>query len=195
MKIDDSKVVDFSESEVRMLTETVDRGIKPVSQSLVNSFHELYRNGFSCSEIANKNPGFTEGDILYLRYKNDWDAKINEDLTKKMDQAKMAMLQSRTEGIRYLSNIMMAHQKFVSTRLEKYLQTGDESHLPPWLHNFRSFKDSLEALLKLTGEAQTQKHQTTVTLQTPKPTGQNSQNEVKLDKKTILRKWSQEDDQ
>ena len=156
-----SKTIDFTKRELEVLEATKAIGAKPVAMSLVESLYTLFCEGYSCLEISKQGKGLSEGDVLALREKFDWDEKRRKYAEDLHTQVHGKLIKNKLETIEYLTNQMSAIHKSSRDKVLKYLMTGKEEDKPEDLGKITSgYKSMVELLQKITGESNTQKVQT-----------------------------------
>lgn len=143
----------FSQREKDILAETEKRGVKPISPTLAAQFFELFLEGYSCQQIAKQNPHFSEGDILFLRKKRNWDSDRDHYAYNLQVQIREKLIKQRLESLEFLTNMLSVTHKEHKEKVLRYLQTGKEEDRPEnWITGPSAYKGILEAIQKLTGE-------------------------------------------
>ena len=158
--LDESKKALFSDKEWAMLETVAESGAKPVSATLAADMMNLYMENYSCAQIANLNKGFTELDILYCRYKYDWDAKRDQYAHQLQNMVIQKLAKLKLESVEFLTNQLAILHKEEREKVLRYLQTNNPEDKPSiWATNISSYKSLIEALQKITGEDKVQKHE------------------------------------
>lgn len=113
----------------------------------------LYLLGHSCEEIAKLNPGFGLGIIVRARVEHKWDQHKEEHLDALLSDVRRLVQQTQVEAVRFVGESMAAFQKMAGEKFQRYIQTGDQSHLGDFKDmGFKQYKDLMEMHLKLTGQ-------------------------------------------
>lgn len=141
----------WSKRELESLEQTKEIGAKPISPTLAAQMYNLFLEGYTCSDIAKLNKGFTEGDILYCRQKYNWDQQRDEYAQQLTMQVQQKMMKQKLESVEYLTNMLSVIHKEHKEVMLKFLQTGNIDDLPK-IGSLKTYKDILEALAKVTGE-------------------------------------------
>lgn len=141
----------WSKREIESLEQTKELGVKPISPTLAAQMYNLFLEGYTCSDIAKLNKGFTEGDILYCRQKYNWDQQRDEYAQQLTMQVQQKMMKQKLESVEYLTNMLSVIHKEHKEVMLKFLQTGNIDDLPK-IGSLKTYKDILEALAKVTGE-------------------------------------------
>lgn len=117
-------------------------------------FLQLYLQGYTCREIQKQNPGFKLGLIVKARLEHGWDKQKAEYIETLMTQTRETVQKTQLEAIRFASDGMAVHQRFLGDAFKRYLQSGDPEDLG--LHkgqiNIRSYKEYVALMLQLTGQ-------------------------------------------
>lgn len=118
----------------------------------------LYLLGHSCEEIAKLNPGFGLGMIVKARVEHKWDQHKDEHLDALLTDMRRLVQQNQVESVRFVGDAMAAFQKLNGEKFQRYIQTGDVTHLGDLKDmGFRQYKELLEMHLKLTGQGEQKK--------------------------------------
>lgn len=141
----------WSKKDIAKLNDVIETGAKPVSPTLASQMYQLFAEGYPISEIVRMNKGFTESDILYCRYKYQWDDKRNEYALQLTNQVQQKMVKQKLESVEYLTNMLAVIHKEGKDLMLKFLQTGNMEDLPK-IGSLRQYKDIVEILAKITGE-------------------------------------------
>lgn len=142
----------------------------PLSPGVAAGLYELYLNGRSLSEIRAQFPtqyGF--GQIVHAAVEGKWYDRRLEYLGGLMDRAKSRALQVAAESVDFIADSMAAAHKMHGAALKKYLVSGDPKDLGAFgIGSLKQYRDTVEVLLKITGQdgtkrvAGTVKHEHTV---------------------------------
>ena len=164
----------FTPRERDVLAKNELDGVKPVSATRASQMYELFLEGYTCAAIAKINPPFSEGDILYLRKRYEWDRNRDEFTYNLHVQMGEKLKKAKLESLEFITNQMaVVHKEFREKSL-KYLQTGKEEDKPDhWITSPAAYKGLLEAMQKITGEdritSQNIKSETKVTVDANQP--------------------------
>lgn len=143
----------FTHKERDLLKDAIENGAKPASVTLVNQLYNLFIEGYSCKEIAALNPGLSEKDIIYYRFRNAWDRQREEYSLKLKGQIHEKMIKQKLESVEFLTNMLAVYHKDQRAKMLRYLQTGKEEDRPEtWITGSTSYKSIVEVLQKITGE-------------------------------------------
>lgn len=133
-------------------------GKPPLSPATSANFLRLYLLGHDCVEIAELNPGFGLGIIVKARVEHGWDKHKEEHLDALLTDMRRIVQQTQVEAVRFVGVSMAAFQKLTGEKFQKYIQTGDTTHLGDLKDmGFKQYKDLIEMHLKLTGQDTTKK--------------------------------------
>jgi hypothetical protein len=147
----------FSDHErLALEAHRLDKSWPTLSPVLQVQLYELFLAGTSCEEIAKLNPGLTLGQILETRLHYGWDDRRNRYIEDLMAHAKERLQQTQLESMDHLrTTLAVAHRAF-SNKAKKFLQTGNPKDLPEYSQvglTWKQYRETLELLLKLTGQA------------------------------------------
>lgn len=135
----------------------VEAGKPSLSPTTSAEMLRLFLLGHSCEEIAKLNPGFGLGIIVKARIEHKWDQHKEEHLDALLGDVRRLVQQTQVESVRFVADAMAAFQKMAGEKFQRYVQTGDITHLGDFKDmGFKQYKDLLEMLQKLTGQ-ETQK--------------------------------------
>jgi hypothetical protein len=127
-----------------------------ISADKASEFYELYLNGNDCEEIRRLNPGFSLGQIVHARVRDDWDLKREEHQQKLLVHAPPRVAQVQIESTQFLSDLLAASIKLHWDAIKKFLQDGNPTHLQGTpLSNGASLKqirDIIDTLQAATGQ-------------------------------------------
>ncbi|MCS7092613.1 MAG: hypothetical protein NZM26_04645 [Patescibacteria group bacterium] len=141
----------WSQREIELLENVKEIGAKPISPTLAAEMYNLFLEGYSCAYIAKMNKGFSEGDILYCRYKYEWDRQRDDYAKQLTAQVQQKLFKQKLESVEYLTNMLAVIHKEHKETMLRFLQTGNLEDLPK-IGSLKTYKDILEALAKVTGE-------------------------------------------
>ncbi len=141
----------------------------PLAPGVAAGLYELYLNGRSLSEIRAQFTQYGLGQIVHAAVEGRWNERRLEYLGGLMDRAKGRALQVAAESVEFISDSMAAAHKMHGAALKKYLVTGDPKDLGAFgIGSLKQYRDTVEVLLKITGQdgtkrvAGTVKHEHTV---------------------------------
>jgi hypothetical protein len=140
----------------------VSRHLPPLSPSTAAGLYALFLRGNSCDEIARLNPGFNLGIIIRARIENDWDSQKALYIKQLLEGVRERVKQAELEAVEYSIHRIAAEHKLKGDKLKKYLQTGDPTDLHGLeveLMGTKGYKEAIENLLKITGQAPANKQQ------------------------------------
>lgn len=115
----------------------------------------IFISGSSIAEIADLNPQYTLGQIVYAAVEGKWDVKRQEYLEDLYRRAKDQLAQTVAESATFLATAMKVAHKKIGDRMTKYLQTSDENYLKDIDFDFstvKKYKDGIDMLLRVTGQ-------------------------------------------
>jgi len=159
-KMDESKKQYFTTEEWTSLLTVADKGVKPIAPSLAADMLNLFMENYSCTEIAKLNKGLSELDVLYCRYKYNWDEQRDKYARDLQDQVVGKLKKMKLESMEFLTNMLAALHKDERQKMMTYLQTGKEEDKPKlWANSITTYKGLIETIQKLTGEDKIQKHE------------------------------------
>jgi hypothetical protein len=146
--------LDLLDSEEReAYQEYLSKRKPPLAPSTSASFFQLFLQGHSTKEIARLNPAFGLGIIVQARIDNNWDKARDDHLNHLMLNIRQVTQQKQLGSIRFLVDAMSAFEKLAGEKFQRYVQTGDPSHLGEWKSmGIKQYKELVELILKLTGQ-------------------------------------------
>jgi hypothetical protein len=148
----------LSEEEKEALQRYESANKPPLSPSTAAQFFGLWLQGYPTWEIAKQNPAFGLGIIVKARLDFDWDKQRDQHTLDLMTSVQETVKRASLEGIQFAADGMAVFHKMTGARFKRYLQTGDESILGDWREmSFKSYKDLVELMMKLTGQDSKQK--------------------------------------
>jgi hypothetical protein len=144
----------LTEEEKSCMTLYVESGGLPLSANLAGGLYELFLNGSSCMEILKLNKGLAYGAIIDARIRYEWDKNKEEYAYELHSKIREKVIKAQLQTTELLSNILFVAGKKNNAKLQKYLQTGDESHLEGALNieNLTALTRITENLMKITGQ-------------------------------------------
>lgn len=127
-----------------------------IAPSKAAEMYDLYLAGKNCDDIRRLNPGFSLGQIVHARIRDDWDLQREEHQQKLMSTAAPQVIQAQVETSLFLTDLLTAAVKLHWEAIERFLQTGDKTHLKGTpLENGASMKqirEILDTLQSATGQ-------------------------------------------
>ena len=103
-------------------------GASRIPDQMVFKWHNLYLIGKSYAEIASQ----TKSDIVQILYISDrhkWPVKKDEYFRSIADTLQSRIMNTRMEGLNFLTDVMNMYHKTMGTKIKKYLETNDEKIL------------------------------------------------------------------
>lgn len=149
--VDNLLSLGWTQKEIELLNQALEEGVRPIADSLATQFYNLFIEGLTCREIAQRNKPIQERDILYLRWKNQWDQKRMEALNVLIQRVSQKLTKGKLEAADFLTTLASAYHKQYADQLLKYLQTGKEEDKPDF-PSLKYYKEIIELLNKITGE-------------------------------------------
>jgi len=139
--------------ELEAYQKYVESGKPPLAASTSSNFFQLFLQGHTTEEIARLNPSFGLGIIVKARIDHDWDKQREDHISGLLDSIRQVVQKTQLESIRFVSDALTAYQKMAGEKFQKYIQSGNVADLGELKDmSFKTFKDLLELLLKLTGQ-------------------------------------------
>lgn len=133
-------------------------GKPALATSTSANFFQLFLQGHTCEEISRLNPGFGLGLIVKARIDHDWDLQREEHIQGLLDNIRQVVQKTQLDAIRFVAEGLATYQKYVGEKFQRYLQTGDAKELGEFKEmSFKTYKDLLELLMKLTGQKEEKK--------------------------------------
>lgn len=123
-----------------------------VAPSTRASFFEMFLNGRSCEDIRKANPGFTLGQIVRCRVEDGWDDEVAAHRADLMMDIRARTQQVQLEAVQFLGLRLAAFHRLHGDKVARYIQTGDEEFLKGIDMTSKAYKETLELLLKATGQ-------------------------------------------
>lgn len=149
----------LSPQEREAYQKYMDAGKPPLSPHVEVQLYALYLNGKGCEEIVRLNPNFTLGMVVRARVEHFWDYKRDAHIAGMLDTVRERVQQTQLEAVNFACDLLSATHKFQGDKLKKYLQTGNPEELSGLGNNLslKVYKETVELLLKLTGQDKIQK--------------------------------------
>lgn len=165
-------------TELEAYQKYLEAGKPPLAASTAGKFFKLYLQGHTCQEIAELNPALGLGIVVRARVDHDWDKQREEHIQGILTNIRQVVQKTQLDAIRFVSEGLAVFQKLAGDKFQKYLQSGDIKDLGDFKDmSFKSYKELLELMLKLTGQNENKKvsgevvHRHQVVEPTPTVTG------------------------
>lgn len=124
-----------------------------LSTSMQAQLFELYLNGNSCEQIAKLNKSIRLGAIVRACQEGDWYQKKTSYMNQLLEDVRSRVEQVQCESLYFASSLLAAAHKMYGTKIQRYLQTGDEKELGELgIYTLRQYKEVVDLLLKMTGQ-------------------------------------------
>jgi hypothetical protein len=146
-------LVALTDREQRAYERYLRDGEFPLGAALAASLYALFIQGYTTDEIQRQNPGLKLGSIVRARLDYGWDEhrRVYRDGLLAGVQARIT--QAHLEGVKFACDGLAVFQRLAGDRFRRFLQSGDAAELGPWqTMSFKTYKELLEMLLKLTGQ-------------------------------------------
>lgn len=158
--------------ELEAYRKYMESGKAPLAASTATNFFQLYLQGHSTEEIAKLNPAFGLGIIVRARVEHDWDRLRKEHVEHLLDNIRQVVQTTQLEAVQFVAEGLAVYRKMAGEKFQRYLQSGKIEDLGDFKDmSFKTYKDLLELLLKLTGQEPAKKVQGVVehrhTVETP----------------------------
>jgi hypothetical protein len=130
----------------------------PLGPQIVINLFSLYITGTPIKDIAALNHNYSLGQIAYAAVDGDWEKQRKVYLKELFDKAKDRLAQTVAEGASFVELALAVAHKRQGDKMKKYLQTEDPQYLKDSnfeITSFKSYKEAVETLLKLTGQDRT----------------------------------------
>lgn len=102
----------------------------PIPIELAIDMYALYVNGHSCEKIFEANDRvYPLGQIVDAKIRYNWDERKDEHLNALHEAVTTAVIKAKSDVVTHLADMLAVAHKKIGTKLQKYLQTGDESLL------------------------------------------------------------------
>ncbi|CAB4127241.1 hypothetical protein UFOVP75_98 [uncultured Caudovirales phage] len=125
----------------------------PLAPSQQAELYELYLNGQSLDQIFRANKTLKFGAICQAAVEHDWYGRRKNYIDHLMATISERARQAQAEGVDFASNALAMMHKRYTTRINKYLQTGNEDELGDMKNwGLPQYKQIAELLLKMTGQ-------------------------------------------
>lgn len=139
--------------ELEAYKKHVQEGKACIAPSTAANFFQLYLTGQSCEEIARAYPAFSLGLIARAKVDHDWDKQREDYIVSVLTGIRQVVQKTQLDAIRFVAEGMAVFQKMAGEKFRAYLRTGDIKELGDFKDmNFKSYKELLELMLKLTGQ-------------------------------------------
>jgi len=129
------------------------KGTTSLSPHLEAQLYEVFLQGNSCETIAKLNPGIPIGQVLETRLQRNWDGRRERYLEELMASAKANVTQIQLEALEFLRTHLAVIHKAFGVQAKKFLQSGNLKDFPKTDLSWKQYKEQLELLMKLTGQA------------------------------------------
>ena len=134
---------------------SVDRKEPFLSPGLSDQCYSLFEAGHTCEEIHEVNKGLSLGTIVRARVDHHWDERRLAHFESLRTQARTQAQHLALDSLSFLGDLMSAIHKHDREKLQRFILTGDTSELATVLvtgSGFKTYKEIIELLLKLTGQ-------------------------------------------
>lgn len=174
----------MTQKELEAYQKYLQSGKPDLALTTSQNFFALFLNGHTCEEIAKLNPAFGLGIIIKARVDHDWDRQREEHIQGLLASIRQTVQKTQLEGIRFVSDAITAYQKLAGEKFQRYLQTGKVEELGDLKDmSFKTYKDLLELMMKLTGQSTESKKVTGEVVhrhqvEKAKPTGDRPMNSI-----------------
>lgn len=139
--------------ELEAYRKYLESGKAPLAPSTSASFFQLFLQGHTCEEIAKLNPAFGLGIIVRARVEHDWDQQRLDHVQHLLDNIRQVVQTAQLGAVQFVAEGLAVYQKMAGEKFQKYLQSGKIEDLGDFKDmSFKTYKDLLEMLLKLTGQ-------------------------------------------
>lgn len=100
-----------------------------IAPSKAAEMYELFINGKDCEEIRKLNSGFSLGQIVHARVRDDWDLKRDGHQQRLVETVVPQVMQTQMEASLFVKDLLAAAIKLHWEKIQRYLQDGNEIHL------------------------------------------------------------------
>lgn len=149
----------LSSEEFDCMVSYISKGGHPLAPDTAAKIYELFLNGTPIDEICKINKSLPRGSILHARIKFRWDDSRESYMQELHNRTKEKVIRAQLETTTLISDLLVAATKKHQTKIQKFLQTGNEADLGEDL-NINSITNLLklaEGLQKITGQDRTTK--------------------------------------
>lgn len=116
-------------------------------------YYQQFLAGFSCEEIAIKNPGVDVGSIIDARLRYKWDERKEEYISNLYKTMQERYVQVQMEAVHYVSDMLSAAHKLNGDKYRRFLISGNPNDLEGLeISSLKQYKEVVDLLLKLTGQ-------------------------------------------
>lgn len=124
----------------------------PLHLSVALKLYELFLNGYTCEDIYNVNGGkYPLGQIVDAKERYSWEETRARQVAGLMSKIEDKIVKTKYEAINVVTDLVNAASKLYNTRIQEYLQNGDESVLETLeITNIKNFKTLVGMLNELT---------------------------------------------
>lgn len=114
--------------------------------------YELYLNGNTAQDIFHlKNGKVPFGQIVDAKERYEWDKRKGQQLTSLFKKVEEKAVKAKADAVFYLTDALAVAHKQMGGKMQKYLETGDPSHLGATdFSSLKNYKLILEMLQILT---------------------------------------------
>jgi len=146
--------------ELSVYRQYVEANKPALAPSTAAGFFQLYLRGHSCEEIAALNPAFGLGIIVKAKVDFNWDQQRLEHFNHLMENVRQGVQTTQMEAVQFLSEGLAVYRKLAGQKFQRYLQSGKEEDLGDFKDmSFKTFKEMMELMLKVTGAEPPRKSQ------------------------------------
>lgn len=125
----------------------------PLAPALCAELFELYLNGLSLADIVKANKGLKMGAVVRASLEGDWYDKRLAYQENLLQSVVPRVQQVQAEAILFTSSLMAVAHKLHGAKINRFLQTGDETELGDFApRTFEAYRKAAELALKLTGQ-------------------------------------------
>lgn len=140
-------------SAYRLMVETKQPNLAPTKQA---QLFELFLSGVEPLEIVSLNPGISLGQVTRVRIEGLWDKRRQDYRDTLLFKTQERLEQTLMECYGFVSLQLTVAHKLHMTKLQKFIQTGDEKDLGGWtITGWRSYQDAIGILKQLGTKTET----------------------------------------
>lgn len=154
---------ELSREEEKAYQRHLEKADPELALALEANLFNLFLQGNTCRQIQAINPALKLGQIVSARIRGEWDRRLAEHRAELLDGVRQRVQQTTFESVNFVCDLLASANVLWGTKLKKFQQTGDPNELGDLsIASFKQYKETLELLIKATGQDKPQQAQVNV---------------------------------
>jgi hypothetical protein len=142
----------LSRAETKAYDDFLGTPREEMPPALIQKCYELFLHGQTCEQIQGMLPHLPLGQIIQARIVHNWDQNRCDYVQQLLDQSAQQLQKTATESLQFLTLLLTAAHQEHGEAIKQYLLSGNSEDLGDFrIKNLKSYQQTLEILLKLTG--------------------------------------------